>query len=144
MSRSLAATLAGAALLGGLACSDSVAPAEVVGTWNATSVVFTSVASPSTNSGNLILQGFSLSITFGADGSASLTSDDGSGPSTDTGTFAISGSNLTLTLNGDTSTGTIELNGDTLTVRIITGAEFDFNGDGTDEVATVVVVLTRA
>lgn len=144
MSRSLAVALGGATLLVGAACSDSLAPADVAGTWDATSVVFTSVADPSTNSGNVILAGASLSITLGENGSASLTIDDGSGPDTQTGTFSIDGSDLTLTLNGDVSTGTIELNGDTLTVRINTGAQFDFDNDGTDEDATLVVILTRA
>jgi flagellar basal body rod protein FlgF len=144
MSRSLALALAGATLLGGAACSDSLAPADVAGTWDATSVVFTSVANPSTNSGNLILLGASLSMTLNANGSASVTTDDGTGPSTDTGTFAIDGSTFTLTLGGDVSTGTIELSGDTLTVRITTGVEFDFDDDGTDEAATAVIVLTRA
>jgi flagellar basal body rod protein FlgF len=144
MSRSLAIALTGAVLLGGAACGDSLAPADVAGTWNATSAVFTSVADPSTNSGNVIAQGASLSITLGENGSASLTIDDGSGPDTQSGTFSIDGSNLTLTLDGDVSTGTIELNGDTLTVRITNGPQFDFDNDGTDEDATVVVILTRA
>jgi hypothetical protein len=135
--------LTGTLLLGGAACSDSLAPADVAGTWDATSVVFTSVADPSTNSGNLITQGASLSITLAEDGSASLTQDDGSGPSTDTGTYTINGSDFTLTLGSDTSTGTIDLNGDTLTIHINTGVQYSFGG-GAEEDATLVVILTRA
>jgi flagellar basal body rod protein FlgF len=142
MSRPLAIALAGAVLLAGAACSDSLAPSDVAGTWNATSVVFTSVANPSTNSGNVIALGFSLSITLNADGSASVTQDDGSGATTDTGTYTINGSDFSLTTGGDTSSGTIALNGNTLTVHITTGVTFDF-GSG-DEAATVALTLTRA
>lgn len=144
MSRSLTLALAGSLLLGSAACSDSLAPEDVAGTWDATSLVFTSVAAPATNSGNLIAAGFSLSLTLNASGTASVTIDDGTGPTTDTGTFTIDGSDLTLTLGGDPSTGTIELNGNTLTVRLTTGVDFDFDDDGVDEAATAVIVLSRA
>ncbi len=143
MSRSLALALAGSLLLGGAACSDSLAPEDVAGTWNATSFVFTSVAAPATNSGNLIAQGASLSLTLNANGTLSITLNDGTGPTTDAGTYAIDGSNLSLTIDGDPSSGTIELNGNTLTIRLTTGIEFDFDDDGVDEPATAVIVLSR-
>jgi len=137
-------SLAVAGLAVAFACSDAVAPEDIAGTWTATQFEFTSVANSSVTF-DVIGEGGSASLTFNANGTYSITFALGGPPETDSGTYAIDGSRFTLDEGtGDEVSGTIDLSGDTLTLRITQGIEFDFDDDGTDEAATVVIVLTRA
>jgi hypothetical protein len=127
-------------LAAGLACGDAVAPEDVVGDWTATSFVFTSVADPN-ESVDVIAAGGSLSVTFDADGTYAIAYTFGGSSDTDGGTYTIDGSDITL--GGiDPVSGTIELSGDTMTLELL-GGEFDFDDDGTDDPATIRIVLTR-
>lgn len=128
-------------LAGVLACSDAVAPEDIAGDWTATSFVFTSVADPD-ESVDIIDAGGSLSTTFEADGDYAITYSFAGSTDTDGGTYTIDGDHITLDDGTDPISGTIELSGDTMTLRL-TGAEFDFDDDGTDDPATVLIVLTR-
>ena len=140
----LSALALGAAIAVGCGDSTGVQPDDLAGTWNATSVTFTSVANSST-SVEVIGLGATLTIVIQSNGSVSLAFNvPGETPSTDTGTLSVSGSDFTLVIDGDTSTGTITRNGDVVTLSIQTGVEFDFDDDGTDEAATAVIVLQKA
>lgn len=141
MFRAFVRPMAVLGVVGALACSDSVAPADIAGTWNATSFVFTSVADPTT-SVEAIDFDISLSITFDAGGVITLRITEGGVTDTETGTYTINGSTFSITTNGDTSTGTISRSGNTLTIQLNTGVEFDFDDDGTDEPARVTIILT--
>jgi hypothetical protein len=122
-----------------VACSDAVAPEDIAGTWNATSLVFTSTADPS-ETFDAVAAGVELSITFGSGGAVSLTVTEGAFTETETGTYTLDGS---LTLDGEVSSGSVNLSGSTLTLTLTSGVEFDFDDDGTDEPARLVAVLTK-
>jgi hypothetical protein len=126
-----------------VACGDSVAPEDIAGDWTATSFVFTSVDDPDLTA-DIIDLGGSVSLTLNANGTYSITFTLGGVPETDGGTYTIDGSDITLDEgDSDEVSGTIDLSGDTMTIRLTDGVEFDFDDDGTDESATVVIVLTR-
>jgi hypothetical protein len=142
MSRPFVRSLTALAAVATLACSDSLAPEDIVGTWDATSMVFTRVAAPST-SVNFIAMGVDVELVFASGGVVTLTFTEGMDTETDTGTWTLDGESITLTFDGDPATGTVTLDGDTLTVNLATGVEYDFDDDGTDEAATLRIVMTR-
>jgi hypothetical protein len=122
------------------ACSDDstgITVEDLVGTWEATEIVFTSTADPS-ESVDAVDFGVSLTVTITSDGTVTSVFDDGQGGTdTDSGTLSVDGS--TLTIGSDSFEA--ERSGDVLT---LTGAvEFDFDEDGSDDPATVVVRLER-
>lgn len=125
--------------------SDDLSYSELVGTWPLLSLVFTSDADPGTT----------FDFT-GASGSGSLTFEDdrtfllillpdpGSPTESITGTVEIDGQ--TITLNDDAETDPVHLTGRRTGTRLeleTEEAEYDFNGDGTDEPARVDIVFTR-
>jgi hypothetical protein len=118
-------------------CGDStreeVAEA-LAGTWNATSVVVTNKANSSETS-DLLAGGESVNITFTVAGGFS-------GSFTDLGgTFVVEGTNLIITNTGKSDLETIAftLSDNTLTVD----DEFDFDDDGVDESASLIIVLQK-
>jgi hypothetical protein len=121
------------------ACSDStgITVEDLVGTWEATEIVFTSTADPS-ESVDAIDLAASLTVTINSAGTVTTVFDNGQGGTdTDSGTLSVDGS--TLTIGSDTFEA--ERSGDVLT---LTGAvDFDFDEDGSDDPATVVVRLER-
>jgi hypothetical protein len=46
-------------------------------------------------------------------------------------------------VDGDPASGTIDQNGDTVTINLDTGVEFDFDEDGAYDDATLRIVMTR-
>ena len=129
------------------ACTDDgatgVAPDDLAGTWTATAMVFTSVADPAT-SADLVLEGATLTLVLGADGSYSFIFVFPGEPTEDeAGVYEVSGTTLTLSITGTGSPDAWEIsrNGDTMTLT--DSAEvFDFV-DGVEEDATLVVTLVR-
>lgn len=130
---------AGAMALAVAACSDStgITVEDLVGTWEATEIVFTSTADPSESVDAIDLEA-SLTVTINSAGTVTTVFDNGQGGTdTDSGTLSVDGS--TLTIGSDTFEA--ERSGDVLT---LTGAvDFDFDEDGSDDPATVVVRLER-
>ena len=53
------------------------------------------------------------------------------------------GSSIVINIEGDPASGTIGRGGNRLTIVLTTGVEFDFDDDGTDEPATLRLVLER-
>ena len=120
-------------------CGDST-PEEVAealaGTWNATSVVFTNKAN-SSETFDLVAAGGSANVTFTAAGGFS-------GSFTDLGgTFVVEGTNLIITNTGESDLETVAftLSGNTLTLTV--DDEFDFDDDGVDESASLIIVLQK-
>lgn len=125
------------------ACSDStgVQPEDLAGTWSATKMEFTNTANTSQKV-DAIQLGVSFTMTINSDGTVSSVFTMGGSTDTDTGSISVTGNAVTLNLDGP-ATGTLERNGDTLTVNLTTGVEWDFDDDGTDEDVTLLLVLTK-
>lgn len=115
---------------------------DLAGTWIATSFVFTSIDNPS-NSVDAIAAGASFTLSVTDDGHYSATSAaPGNQPDVDQGTLTLEGNAITLNGSDDTISGTYELSGNTLTVHLTGGVEFDFDGTG-DEQARLDGTLKR-
>ena len=137
-------TISALALILMTACSDAtgVEPDDLVGTWTATAMVFTSTADP-TLSVDIMDQGATMSLTLSADGTYSWAFVfPGEPEENETGTYTVSGTTMTIADSGPGSpeTFTISRDGDNMT---LTGSdEFDFT-EGVEEDATMVISLTR-
>ena len=137
--RHLSLAVASTLLAVGLAaCSDSTSPDELAGTYDVTVFEFTNADSVAQKV-DVVDLGADIEITITAAGAFTVDVDG----DVETGTIAIDGDEVTITIGGDASTGTIDQNGDTVTINLDTGITFDFDEDGTDEDATLRVVMTR-
>jgi len=115
---------------------------DLLGTWDITSLTFTSV--PAGSSAELVSQGFSGEITFRQDGTYTLTTTDpGQAVEVEDGTFTVSGSTLSLIVPGEVSALTIQALTSTAATLFQADDEYDFNDDGTETPATVTVVLAK-
>lgn len=148
--RIMRSILAGAlAVMLTTACSDSTDPgdvtgADLVGTWDATSAVFTPDAGGTAI--DVVLLGATFEITLNAEGgyTATFIEQPGGTPELEIGTYTVANGVLTLTpVGADVETFTIDsLDGNSLVITD-TNAEFDFNDDGTDEPANLTVRLAK-
>jgi len=141
-------TISALALILIAGCGDDdgvgVEPDDIAGTWTATSMLFTSVAD-STVTADLVVDDMAvLTIVFGSNGSYTFTFVFPPDPTEDEieiGTFTVSGTTMTITPTGGTAESfTIDRDGDTMTLT--DDDDYDF-GSGTDELATLVITLTR-
>ena len=129
--RHLALTTVAALALVSVNCGDSVAPADLVGTWSATKLQFTNQAN-SSETIDIVAEGGSFTISILANGTwqATLAIPDMS-PQVGGGTYDVSGTDLVLFETGD-PVGTdysISLSGNTLTITS-TDLTWDFgSGD---------------
>ena len=117
---------------------------QFVGTWNATSVVYTNQANTAQKV-DLVAEGATVVVVLAASGNYIITATlPGEAPDVTTGTWSASADVLTLHETGVAFSLQFDWNlaGSTLT---ISGAdsEFDFNGDGVPEAAKLGVVLER-
>ena len=152
MSPTIRRALAATALLLTAACSSNdsttgvnggVTVSDLAGTWTATSLVFTSVANPSTSL-DAIAGGATFVMQIASSGSYTVTTTTpGQSPDVSTGTITLNGSNIHLAEPTDTIVGTYTLNGNHLTLHLTSGINFDFSGSG-DEPATIDGSLTRS
>lgn len=141
------ATTGAFAIAFAMGCGDSTEPqgdvtiADLVGSWNATSIVYTNDATG--QSVSAFLFGARLQITVAANGTyTGSVTEPGGAPQAITGTITVQGNAITITDDaapGDDAVGTFTLSGNTLTITA--QDEFDF-GAG-DVPATLVIVLQR-
>lgn len=134
-----APALIAAVALVGTACGDSLSPEDIAGDYDATVFEFTSVADP-TQKIDAVQAGFVVTISISPRGLFTYTANGES----ELGRIEIDGSDVTITLSGGPATGTISRSGDTVTMNLTTGIEFDFDDDGNDEEATLRIVMVRA
>lgn len=130
-------------VLGSLACSDGLAPSDLAGRWNATTMQYIDQQDASRPPVDVIAQGAQFSITFRTDGTLVTEYLEGGDTTTKTGTYHISGSTIVIN-DGIAKGGTIERNGDTLTIQLFSGIEYDFTGDGSVDPADLLLLLVRA
>lgn len=127
-----------------LACADStgVTPSDLEGTWTAQSVLFTNMVS-SSETFDLIANGGSYAITLMPDGefTSSFTFEQES--ESLSGTYSVSGSQITISESGQGSPETFSITRDGNTMVLSGIDSWDFDEDGTEEDATLVVTLTR-
>lgn len=118
--------------------------ADLVGTWDATSVVYESLDNPLLRF-DLVALGGSLTLTVAANGDYTATiQPPGEAPETETGTVTVSGNVIDLNVDGIPETVEFDftLLGNTLTM-VTESEEFDFDGDDIDDPARLTVVLVR-
>lgn len=123
------------------ACGDStgITVEDLVGTWSATLIEYTDNATGTLQVNLIAEDGASLVMTVTADGTASTVFNDGlGGTSSDSGTLSSSGT--TLTISGETFQA--ERSGDVLTLTDETN-EYDFDENGSDDPATLVIRMVR-
>ena len=120
------------------ACSDSTSPEELAGTYDVTVFEFTN-ADSTAEKVDLVDEGAVIEVTITAGGAFTVDFDGDA----ETGTIVIDGDEVTITVGSDPASGTIDQNGDTVTINLDTGVEFDFDEDGTDDDATLRIVMTR-
>ena len=120
------------------------APAELTGTWEATKIEFTRVASP-TMTVDVVPDGGSATLVLAAGGACTFVIANTDGPDgTFTGTWSASSDELTLDLAGPFFDTTWQFDM-TLTTDVLTlsGADTDFTFDVAPEAAKFGLVLAR-
>jgi hypothetical protein len=127
----------------GLACGEGVAPSDLAGTWRATVMQYIDQEDETRPPVDVIAQGAAFTITFRADGTLATAFTDGGDTITTSGTYTISGSTIVIN-DGVAKGGTIKRDGDTLTIELFSGIEYDFTGDGFLEAADLLLVLVPA
>ena len=125
-----------------LGCIDNLAPEDIDGYWVATTMVFTSVAD-SSQTYDFLADGGSFTLDLDPSGLATLTFMQGEASSTVLGTWSVAGKTFAIAVGSETSGAVAALDGNTLTLDFKTGMSHDFDGDGTEEAATMLAVLTR-
>jgi hypothetical protein len=126
------------------ACGDStgVQLADLAGTWNITLLEFSEVGGSATVDLIADLSG-TATIDIESDGAYTLTVTVQGVPETETGTITVVGNEITLAGASDAALGTISRNGDTVTIDFDAGVEFDFDDDGSDDPATLRIVMVK-
>lgn len=143
------AALGAAVLLAG--CGDSNAPGgggvtinDLVGTWQITKWEYTSTANTSMKV-DLKAMGASATLTVQSSGAYTITGTFAGFPFSSSGTYAVQGNNIVVNeADGDgPQTVPFTLNGNTWTITGLSG-DWDFDDDGTDDPATLLIVFTKS
>ena len=130
----------GTMALAALGCGEStgITAQDLEGTWNATQYVYTNDANTS-ESVDIIQMGASFTMTVTAAGAVSTVFINGvGGTSSNSGAFSSDGTSLTMA--GDSFQA--ERSGSQLTLTD-PNSEYDFNNDGSDQPAALVIRIVR-
>ena len=128
--------------------AESAPDTDLVGAWSATSFVFTSVADPNT-SVDLIEHGATFMVTLNADASYGVDASypDGEGGTveeTEAGEYVATDGLLWITEEADNGPDLVLYTVDGSSATISTDHDvYDFDGDGTDEPATLVITFNK-
>ncbi len=137
--------------LGGVGCGDDdptdagqIVPAELVGTWNATSLEFTRISDPSQVVEAVSDRGYTAQIVINADGSSVTTETIPDFPAfVSTASIRVTGNTIVSTeADGSTQTFTYSVDGNTLTL-LSDNIGFDFEEAVIDVPATFVGIFER-
>ena len=128
---------AGLAFLGACGGATDITVANLEGTWDATAYVYTNLADSSDTVDIVIVHGATMVLVVQANGTTTSTFNDGQGnTSSDGGAFTAT--DMTITLAGVTYPASLDGNRLTLTSD---NGQYDFNGDGSKDPATVRIAL---
>lgn len=138
----VAALLLAGCSSGGVGPKTSIAP--LVGDWQATALVITSVADPSIHP-DLIQLGATFTLNVQPSGQYTAILVYNGQPKTEIGQLSVRGDSITLspssTTSGSATTGTYSVDSSNLTIDGDT--EFDFNLDGQNEPAKAHIVFVK-
>ena len=128
----------------GLSCSTAtgIQLADLAGTWTAQSLVFTNAA----NAGqtfDIIANGGSYAVTLEANGDYTSSFTFAQESETASGTYVVTGTIMTLAESGQGSPEDYQVTRDGNNMTLIGTNSWDFDNDGTDEDAILMVMLTR-
>ncbi len=115
---------------------------QLIGTWYATSFTFVNTANTSQRV-DMVQSGYLFSITFNENSTFSRTETFmGTVVDAGTGSYVTSGNQMTVYESSDTTVITWLLAGGVLTLTV-ENEEFDFDDDGVDENAQIIIVMTK-
>jgi len=130
------------ALMAGCKSATDVQVNDLQGTWLASQARYSGIENPKNNNFDLIEEGFT--VVFASDGSGDfvIRLDDPEGESEFiAGTLEIDGTNVVV--DDGARTGEVFLEGDQMAFSIDGGLEVDFNGNGEEIPARLLLVLDR-
>ena len=115
----------------------------LAGTWEITSFELSTV--DGSHSVNFVFDlGWSLTLAITADGAFDLSLTLAGRTEIDRGVLTVNGADITLDFDGgDDLVGTISRSGDTVTIEVTSGVEFDFDGDGREDPAVGRIVMVK-
>ena len=127
--------------LGIAACGESLSPESLAGTYDVTTLELINPDNPSQTFDELEGIPCNYTITITAAGGITVTCDG----ETSTGTIVIDGDGVTLTLDGEPGTGTISRDGDTVTIYLndVETNDWDAAPDTPDTAADIRLVMTK-
>ena len=127
------------------ACDDDstgVELADLEGTWDAEVLEFRTLTAPVVTI-DLIDLGGSATFVISSNGTVVSTITFFGETDTDTGTIQVDGNRVTLTFENEPATGTISRSGDRVTINLTQGVEFDVDDDGDDDPVTLRIVMQK-
>ena len=133
------------ALMAGCKSATEVFVEDLEGIWLASQARYSGVEDAKNNNYDLIENGFT--VVFVSDGSGDyaiqLTDPEGLSEFL-TGTLTIDGTNIVIDPDdGTTGDGEVFLEGEQVAFSLTGGIEFDFNGDGRETDARLLLVMDR-
>ena len=142
--RPVAAIAAAVALLTGCNSPTDVTAEDLQGTWLASQARYSGLEDQKNDNYDLIENGYT--VVFFSDGRGNftieLTDQDGLSELI-TGTMAFGGTAVDVTSEGSTSEGEVFLEDEQIAFSMTSGIKFDFNGNGTETPARLLLVMNR-
>ncbi len=117
-------------------------PDDIAGTWTATMMLFTEVAAPNDEVDLVVDEGAVLTLVLSADETYTFTFVLDPENENETGTYTTTSTTITITPTGGTDE-TFGLVRDEDVMTLTGDDTFDFNDDGTETAAALVITLTR-
>jgi hypothetical protein len=132
------------ALMAGCNSATEVFVEDLEGTWLASQARYSGLEDAKNNNFDLIENGFTAVFISDGSGDFVIRLDDPDGESEFvTGTLVIDGTNLLVTTQDGGGDGEVFLEGEQVAFSLTGGIEFDFNGDGRETDARLLLVMDR-
>ncbi|HET7602099.1 MAG TPA: hypothetical protein VFK36_03720 [Gemmatimonadales bacterium] len=123
--------------------TDGVTLADLVGTWHVTKWECTNEANTSQKVNLATVSGSDVTLTVATSGAYTLAGSFAGEPWSASGSYAVQGGTIVVQESGaEPQSSPFTLTGDTWTISQLEG-DWDFDNDGTDDPARLVIVFTR-